>query len=144
VGKTRFAAEGMARATTAGMVMVGGECLPLADTLPLLPVANALDELALLEGGRLLAAALQAAPEYVRQEMGRLLPEMDSGGKTVEGGRDGEWRRDRLFAAVAELLVTVAGRAGPGVGLVIEDVHWADGATLDCLTFLAEPAAVMR
>ena len=33
VGKTRFAAEGMARAAAAGMVMVRGECLPLAQTL---------------------------------------------------------------------------------------------------------------
>ena len=136
VGKTRFATEGMARAAAAGMVMVRGECLPLADTLPLLPMADALGELALLEGGRLLTAALHAAPEYVRQEMGRLLPEMGSGAEKVAGGRDGEWRRDRLFAAVAELLVTVARQAGPGVGLVIEDVHWADSATLDCLTFL--------
>jgi DNA-binding CsgD family transcriptional regulator len=36
---------------------------------------------------------------------------------------------------VAELLGAVAKRGG--LGLVIEDVHWADGATLDCLTFLA-------
>jgi predicted ATPase len=33
VGKTRFAAEGMARAGAAGMVMVRGECLPLAEKL---------------------------------------------------------------------------------------------------------------
>ncbi len=43
VGKTRFAGEGMARAAAAGMVMVRGECLPLAEKLPLLPVAGALD-----------------------------------------------------------------------------------------------------
>ena len=42
VGKTRFVDEGMARAAAAGMVMVRGECLPLAGTLPLLPVADAL------------------------------------------------------------------------------------------------------
>ena len=42
VGKTRFAAEGMARAAAAGVVMVRGECLPLAGSLPLLPVAQAL------------------------------------------------------------------------------------------------------
>ncbi len=42
----------------------------------------------------------------------------------------------RLFAGVAELLAVVAETAGPGVGLVVEDVHWADGETLDFLTFL--------
>ena len=51
VGKTRFAAEGMARAAAAGRMMVRGECLPLAETLPLLPVAAALGELARLDGG---------------------------------------------------------------------------------------------
>ena len=36
---------------------------------------------------------------------------------------------------MAELLGAVAGRSG--LGVVIEDVHWADSATLDCLTYLA-------
>ena len=40
VGKTRFVAEAMDRAAAAGMVMVRGECLPLAGTLPLLPVSG--------------------------------------------------------------------------------------------------------
>jgi len=35
VGKTRFVTEAMARAAAAGMVVVRGECLPLAGTLPL-------------------------------------------------------------------------------------------------------------
>jgi DNA-binding CsgD family transcriptional regulator/tetratricopeptide (TPR) repeat protein len=41
-----------------------------------------------------------------------------------------------LFSAVAELLDAVADRRG-GVGVVVEDVHWADSATLDLLTFVA-------
>jgi DNA-binding CsgD family transcriptional regulator len=137
VGKTRFVAEGMARAAAAGMVMVRGECLPLSATLPLHPVADALGELRRLADGRLLAAALDAAPEYVREEVARLLPGLSPGGGTVPDGRDGEWSRGRLFAGVAELLAAVAGRSPSGVGLVVEDVHWADSATLDCLTFLA-------
>ncbi|MGO9781087.1 MAG: ATP-binding protein, partial [Streptosporangiaceae bacterium] len=135
-GKTRFVAEAMDRAAAAGMVMVRGECLPLAGTLPLFPVADALGALGRLEGGGLLAAALDAAPGYVREEVGRLLPGMDPGGGTGPAGRDGEWSRQRLFAGAAELLAVVAETAGPGVGLVVEDVHWADGETLDFLTFL--------
>jgi len=50
VGKTRFVAEGMARAAAEGMSSVSGACLPLAEKLPLLPVAEALGELARLEG----------------------------------------------------------------------------------------------
>jgi DNA-binding CsgD family transcriptional regulator len=136
VGKTRFVDEGMARATAAGMVMLRGECLPLAGTLPLLPVADALGELRRLEAGQLLAAALDAAPGYVRGEVGRLLPGIGPDDAAAGEGQDGGWSRERLFAAVADLLAAVAGRAASGAGLVVEDVHWADSATLDCLTFL--------
>ena len=80
VGKTRFVAEGMARAAAAGVEMVRGDCLPLAETLPLLPVAAALGELARVDGGGLVEAALDAAPDYVRGEVGRLVPGLGSGG----------------------------------------------------------------
>jgi len=135
VGKTRFVAEGISRAEAMGMTMVRGECLPLSGTLPLLPVADALGELGRRSGG-LLAAALDAAPEYVRDEVGRILPGLGPG-RPASDGRDGEWSRERLFAGVGEVLAAVARKAGSGVGLVVEDVHWADSETLDCLTFLA-------
>jgi ATP/maltotriose-dependent transcriptional regulator MalT len=134
VGKTRLAGEGMARAAAAGMVAVRGDCLPLAGTLPMLPVAQALAELAGLDDGAVLEAALGSVPEYVRAEVERLLPQLGPG-EPDPGGRGEAWQRERLFAAVAELLAAVARRSR--VVLVIEDVHWADSATLDCLTFLA-------
>ena len=63
------------------------------------------------------------------------LPGMDAeAGQTRRPGRG--MRRQRLFAGVAELLAGVADRSPSGVGLVVEDVHWADGETLDFLTFL--------
>jgi DNA-binding CsgD family transcriptional regulator len=136
VGKSRLAEEGMTRAAAAGMVMVRGECLPLAGTVPLLPVAAALKELAGLDGGSVLAAALDAAPGFVLGEVGRLLPQLASGGGLGPGGPGGGWRRGRLFAGIAELFAVVAGGSGTGVGVVVEDVHWADSATLDCLTFV--------
>src|SRR5262249_6804963 len=70
VGKTRFADEGMARAAAAGMVLVRGECLPLTEALPLLPVTAALGELARLNDGGPMEAALGAVPGYVREEVG--------------------------------------------------------------------------
>ena len=134
VGKTRFAAEGMTRAAAAGMVLTRGECLALAGTLPLLPVAAALRDLGSLEGGALLEAALDTAPQYVREEVARLLPQLARGPGTGPGDRGAAWWRERLFSAVADLLYAVGRRAR--VGLVIEDVHWADSATLDFLTLL--------
>jgi DNA-binding CsgD family transcriptional regulator len=139
VGKTRLAGEAMARAAVAGMVTVHGECLPLGERLPLLPVAAALDDLARLDGGGLLDAALAATPEYVRGEVGRLLPRLgsgDQGSGPEQGGSEQGWQRGRLFLAVAELLDAAARSSGAGVALVVEDVHWADSASLDFLTFL--------
>src|SRR5262249_13187939 len=73
---------------------------------------------------------------YGGGEVGRLVPGACPDGVAAGAGRDGEWSQERLFAAVAELLAAVAGRARSGAGLVVEDVHWADSATLDCLTVL--------
>jgi DNA-binding CsgD family transcriptional regulator len=134
VGKTRFVGEGRRLAAEGGAVWAGGWCLPLAEKLPLLPVAQALGELSGLEDGGLLEAALGELPPYVRAELGRLLPGLGSGRPDGSGGGGG-WQRERLFASVAELLGALARRSP--VGLVVEDVHWADSATLDCLTFLA-------
>jgi AAA ATPase domain len=138
VGKTRLVAEGMARAAAAGMVMARGECLPVAGTLPLLPIASALGELARLDGGHLMAAALSAAPGFVRAEAGRLVPQLGPGGGPGPDERGGGWQRERLFAAVAQLLSAVAEGSAATVGLVVEDVHWADTETLDCLIFLGQ------
>src|SRR6516164_9867393 len=128
VGKTRFAGEGMQRAADGGLVPLWGRCLPLAEKLPLLPVAGALGELSRLDGSGLLEAALTMVPPYVRGEVARLLPQLGPGGPGT-GGRGGGWRRERLFAGIAELLGAVSRRSG--LALVVEDVHWADGATLD-------------
>lgn len=137
VGKTRLAREGMARVAAAGMVTARGECLPLAGMLPLLPVAAALGELAGVDDGGLLAAALNACPEYVRGEIERLLPGLAPAGARGLSRPYRGWQRERLFCAVADLLDEAAGVSGAPIGLLIEDVHWADSATLDCVTFLA-------
>src|SRR6266571_2830554 len=133
VGKTRFAREAMRLAEVSGMVALWGACLPLAGKLPLLPVAGALGELRRLDEGRLLDAALDPCPPFVRGEMERLLPQL--GATAADAPARGEGLRERLFAAVSELLGAVAQRSP--AALVIEDVHWADSATLDLLTFLA-------
>jgi predicted ATPase len=138
IGKTRFVAEGLARATQGGMLTISGGCLPLAQKLPLLPVADALGELTRLGGGAPFEAALEAAPTYVRSEVARLLPRLAGGDPAATGpsatGPVEAWRYERLFAGVTELVAGVARRSP--LGLLIEDVHWADGATLDFLTYL--------
>jgi DNA-binding NarL/FixJ family response regulator len=139
VGKTRFVTEALRAAIGDGVIAAWGGCLPLAEKLPLLPVAQALGELSRCEDGRLLASSLNAAPGYARAEMARLVPGLEpdgpgGGGAPGADGAAGGWQRDRLFSAVADVLAMVAARSA--VGVVIEDVHWADSATLDCLIYL--------
>jgi hypothetical protein len=128
IGKTRLVNEGLRRAAATGMLTIGGGCLPLAEKLPLLPVADAIGELTRLGGGAPFETALEAAPAYVRSEVARLLPKLAVGEPAAAEPVEG-WRHERLFAGVAELLDGVA-RRSPLVASV-EDVHWADGATLD-------------
>jgi DNA-binding CsgD family transcriptional regulator/tetratricopeptide (TPR) repeat protein len=136
IGKTRFVDEGLRRATADGMLAVGGGCLPLAGKLPMLPVADALVELARLDGGRPFEAALTAARPYVRPELARLLPGLAADAPAADVPAE-QWRHERLFAGVAEVLDGVA-RWSP-LALLVEDVHWADAATLDFLIYLVRP-----
>jgi len=79
IAKTRFVAEALARASVGRMVAVGGGCLPRAEKLPLLPVTDPLGQLSRLGGGAPFEAVLEGAPAYVRPEVARLLPKLDSG-----------------------------------------------------------------
>ncbi|HEY8112300.1 MAG TPA: AAA family ATPase [Actinomycetes bacterium] len=133
IGKTRFVAEGLARAAAGGMSVASGGCLPLAEKLPLLPVADALAELSRLDDGEPFGSALEAAPAYVRPEVARLVPRLATSEPSEAEPVDG-WRYERLFAAVAELLAWMARRSP--VAVLVEDVHWADAGTLDFLTYL--------
>jgi DNA-binding CsgD family transcriptional regulator/tetratricopeptide (TPR) repeat protein len=132
VGKTRFVTESMRRMAADGTVAIWGGCLPMRETLPLLPLADALGDLSRVDRRAVLESALATAPRYVREEVARLLPELAS--ETTEAAGPEGGQRDRLFAAIADLFETVSQRRR--IVLVVEDVHWADAATLDCLTFL--------
>jgi hypothetical protein len=112
----------MRRAAAGGVVAVWGGCLPVRETLPLLPVADALGELSGVDRGELLDAALAVTPRYVRSEVERLLPQLGSGPVESTGPGD-TGQRDRLFAAIAELLggggaapPHRADRGGPALG----------------------------
>ena len=117
VGKTRFVTEGMRRVAADGVVAVWGGCLPMRETLPLLPVADALGELSRVDGGELLEAALAVDSALCPGRGGAAAAAARAGdGRTERAGESGQ--RDRLFAAIAELLSAVAAAAPhrPGRG----------------------------
>jgi DNA-binding SARP family transcriptional activator/tetratricopeptide (TPR) repeat protein len=128
IGKSRLVAE-VARLVLAdgGAVLAGR-----ADDEMLAPYRPFVEALVRYDG---LAGATARLPETVRYRLARLLPDVVPGGGTPSASLDQELDRFRLLEAVTALLAEVA-RSTP-VLLVLEDLHWADRATLALLVHLA-------
>jgi DNA-binding CsgD family transcriptional regulator len=127
VGKTRLVTELSAAARDAGFAVLFGRCVELADTVPYLPLADALRDAAASASGPL-RDALAARPV-----LSRLLP--DVGPDRPPGGDMPGLAQQQLFGAVLGLLAELA-EASP-VLLVLEDLHWADRSTRDLVMFLS-------
>jgi DNA-binding CsgD family transcriptional regulator len=129
VGKTRLVTELSAAARDRGFAVLTGRCAELADTVPYLPLADALRDAATGEAASSpLLDALAARPV-----LSRLLPDVGPG-RPVGGDMPG-LAQQQLFGAVLGMLAELA-EASP-VLLVLEDLHWADHSTRDLVTFLS-------
>src|SRR5690349_17892062 len=125
VGKSRLVREVTRLAGERGFTVLSGQCAELGDSVPYLPLADALRGAAQSTGVR---DAVSSRPA-----LSRLLPE---GGY---GQLDNEIRsglaRQQMFGEVLGLLAELA--AASPVLLVLEDLHWADASTRDLVTFLS-------
>jgi DNA-binding NarL/FixJ family response regulator len=129
VGKTRLVTELAARARARGFTVLSGRCAELGDSVPYLPLADALrDATNRSSPGGALLDALAARPV-----LSRLLPDRDD--SQPAGGDLPGLVQQQLFGAVLGLLTELAGAAP--VLLVLEDLHWADQSTRDLVTFLS-------
>ncbi|MFI9100921.1 ATP-binding protein [Streptomyces fildesensis] len=126
VGKSRLAQEAVARASRDGRLVLTGHCHPLREPFPFGPVIDA------LRGARSAFPPLQELPATVGA-LAPLLPELTKGLPAMHvPASDPRGQRHQLFEAVRALLAAL----GPVI-LVIEDLHWADGATRELLLVLA-------
>jgi DNA-binding CsgD family transcriptional regulator len=128
VGKTRLVAELAGRATGRGFTVLSGRCAELGDSIPYLPLADALR--AATTGPSPDQAVLDAIA--ARPVLGRLLP--DRGATPPPADLPGI-AQQQLFGAVLGTLAELASQRP--VLLVLEDLHWADRSTRDLLTFLS-------
>lgn len=129
VGKSRLLAHLTDLAVAQGATAVTGHCVDLGEVgLPYLPFADALGQLAALDGAR--DAVLEVA--RTRPSLGRLLPGA-AGERTDDLDEAG--RRLQLFDGVATAFAA-AGRPGAPLLLVLEDLHWADPSSRDVLRYL--------
>jgi len=127
VGKTRLLTELSAEAAGRGFTVLSGRCAELADTVPYLPLADALRG----AGGGAADGSLQEALA-TRPVLARLLPDREI---TRQPGDLPGMAQQQLFGAVLGMLTELA-EASP-VLLVLEDLHWADRSTRDLVTFLS-------
>ncbi|GAA3829404.1 helix-turn-helix transcriptional regulator [Sphaerisporangium flaviroseum] len=128
IGKTRLVTELVSRARAQGFAVLIGQCAELGDSLPYLPLADALrvvgDD---PSAGPDLVEAIQAWPMLLR-----LVP----GSSVGSGPESGSGlTQQQLFGSTLGFLAELS-ETRP-VLFVLEDLHWADTATRDLLVFLS-------
>ena len=143
IGKTRLVDEFGARAAARGGSLLSGSCLPTGGrATPYAPFVEALRGcIRAVEPGRL--------PSLLgpgRRELGRLLPELETGSagsasaaSLVDHDVHGQ---ARLFEAILAFLHAVSLRS-PSV-VIVDDLQWADSGTLELLQFLLRNARGSR
>lgn len=147
IGKSRLLDELLAHAQSQGATTALARCFPGESTLAFGTFLEVLTLLLLGENGQRAAAAL---PLWQQNEVARLFPGLlrETGDLPSAPTLESPGGQARFFQALADLLVGLLGgesAASPvadggakAVGvLAFDDLHWADSATLDLLTWLA-------
>src|SRR5262249_18517920 len=140
IGKTRTLEEFAETARTEGVLVLAGRCYEAEAARPYGPFVEALAEY-----------ARSADPEALRADLGmgaaplaRLVPTLRERlpdiPEPVTLQPDEE--RVRLLDAVAQFLIALSARAP--LALILDDLHWADGATVAVLRHVARFAARRR
>ncbi|MGW5162209.1 ATP-binding protein, partial [Nonomuraea wenchangensis] len=124
IGKSRLVAELLDGPAVTGLRVLRGACLQIREPFPLGALVEALR-------GR--AADLgESALSPVAGALRELLPELAAALPPAPPPLDDRAaERHRVFRGLAEVLTAL----GPAV-LVVEDLHWADGQTVEFLTYL--------
>jgi DNA-binding SARP family transcriptional activator len=138
IGKTRLGAELLARVAAGGGTVLAARCHEDEAGLPYGPVVALLGE------------ALRAAPDAIARDVppqrladaSLLLPELASARADLPApvALTGPGAQARLLEGVAAVLGAVCGRPAPGL-VFVDDVHAADEATLDVLTYIGRRLA---
>jgi tetratricopeptide (TPR) repeat protein len=128
VGKTRLAQELASAATHNGYVVATGRCYDQRSGVPFYPFLEAL-----AAAYRLTPPALRSAARSQWPDLARLLPEQLG----VPAPRDlsAPQEQEVLFSAVSSFLLALAGTSP--IALLLDDLQWADSASLDLLQHLA-------
>src|SRR5215203_2449052 len=131
IGKTRLVEDFVAHVREAGATAVVARCYSGEKSLAYGPLVEGLSA-ALVREGR---DRLKDLPDASRQEAARLLPELSSPDSPPAPPLDTPGARSRFFGEVVRVLLAILDGPPPGV-LFIDDLHWADDASLGLLNYL--------
>lgn len=136
IGKTRLAEEFLAHVRMRGATVISGRCYEGEAQLAFGAVGAALRG-ALAQP--VVAGRLDAVPDVWLAEVARLAPELLHRGMKLPppAELDSPGAQGRFFEGVRSALLDFCGGPGgpPGI-LFIDDVHWADNASIELLTYL--------
>jgi DNA-binding SARP family transcriptional activator/Tfp pilus assembly protein PilF len=138
IGKTRLAAELAGHARSLGASVLGGRCYEEETAVAYGPFIEA------LRGALARAGSFEGVPRHWLAEARRLLPELVEAHPDLPepGPLDGPAAGRQFLEGVSQLLLAAC--AGPGGSpggsppglLVLDDLHWADEASLEVLAYL--------
>ena len=131
IGKSRLMHEFAARVQHQALVLIGA-CYPETQTSPYQPIIETLRPRLSMT-----SLALSNYPEWLA-DVAPLWPELHAihPGLAKPPPSEPGWARTRLFEALAMLTMALAGAMRPVVWC-LDDLHWADPATMDWLVYLA-------
>jgi class 3 adenylate cyclase len=133
IGKTRLARELVGEARRLDCAVLWGGCSEAEVSLPYLPFVEAIGNF--IDAGDPAALAARLGPS--RAPLAQVFPQLEGeDGRERPGDPQGKLR---LFEAIVSLLAIAATERA--LLLVVEDVHWADDATLELLDHLARRLA---
>ena len=140
IGKSRLVAELTTSATAQGFGVLEGTCFPTDRTHPYAPLRDLLHSCC----ASLSSAEIVAAVGPFARALAPLLPERVSSLPALASlpavlPLDPEQEQRRLFAALADFFTRQTEQRP--LLLIVEDVHWSDEASLECLQTLARQLA---
>jgi tetratricopeptide (TPR) repeat protein len=133
IGKTRLSREAMVYARLRGARVLTGACYEQEATVPYLPFVEALrNYIRSRPQAEVRGEVGEAGPELIKvlPELAELIPGLQASPR-LEAAQE----RLRLFDGISDFLVRLS-RTAP-ILLFLDDLHWADGTSLNLLTHLA-------
>ncbi len=143
IGKTRLGRDFVAWVAASGGRTISARCHEGEAGLAFGLIIEALREAGRLsreeDGGQ------DTLPDEVIVEVGRLLPELSElrPGMDTPPPLDRPGAQSRFLDAVARYLISAVGAPAPGA-LWLDDLHWADDASLEVLTYMVRRLAGHR